>query len=188
MSIWRSIQLVSFRFVSFRFVSICFVSFRFVSFRFDMFRFVPFRFCFVSHFTGTLLCEINQWLTDHLFNDEHTKGSYCMGQNVRDRPRPCNKSYILNLLVSIQFHAICCIHATWVSNDLDPVIVTILHVKAVLTRIYRTVKVMRENVCCIGSKQWHRQLWIIMPPSKKEGHIALHMSVCRSVGRYVGLP
>ena len=78
MSIWRSIQFVSFRFdlfrfvllrfvsicfvsfrsVSFRFdlfrfVSICFVSFRFVSFRFDLFRFVPFRFCFVSHFTGT---------------------------------------------------------------------------------------------------------------------------------------
>ena len=63
MSIWRSIQYVSFRFdlfrfVLFRFVSICFVSFRSVSFRFDLFRFdlfrfVPFRFCFVSHFTGT---------------------------------------------------------------------------------------------------------------------------------------
>ena len=63
MSIWRSIQLVSFcfdlfRFVLFRFdlfrsVSICSVSFRFVSFRFDLFRFVPLRFYFVSHFTGT---------------------------------------------------------------------------------------------------------------------------------------
>ena len=75
MSIWRSIQLVSFRFdlfrfVSFRFVSfrfdlfrfvsICFVSFRSVSFRFDLFRFVPFRFCFVSHFTGTLECDVKQ--------------------------------------------------------------------------------------------------------------------------------
>ena len=51
MSIWRSIQLVSFRFdlfrfVLFRFVSICFVSFRSVSFRFDLFRFVSI--CFVS--------------------------------------------------------------------------------------------------------------------------------------------
>ena len=27
----------------------------------------------------------------------------------------------------------------------------------------------------------------IMPPSKKEGHIALHMSVGMSVGRYVGM-
>ena len=26
------------------------------------------------------------------------------------------------------------------------------------------------------------------PPSKKEGHIALHMSVSLSVGWYVGLP
>ena len=46
MSIWRSIQFVSFRFVLFRFVSICFVSFRSVSFRFDLFRFVSI--CFVS--------------------------------------------------------------------------------------------------------------------------------------------
>ena len=27
----------------------------------------------------------------------------------------------------------------------------------------------------------------IMPPLKKEGHIALHMSVCPSVGRSVGM-
>ena len=34
------------------------------------------------------------------------------------------KSYILNLLMSIQFHVIFfCIHVTWVSIDLDPVIV-----------------------------------------------------------------
>ena len=28
---------------------------------------------------------------------------------------------------------------------------------------------------------------MFMPPSKKEGHIALHMSVCRSVGLSVGM-
>ena len=55
-----SFRFVSFRFDLFRFVSICFVSFRFVSFRFDLFRFVPFRFCFVSHFTGTLNCDVKQ--------------------------------------------------------------------------------------------------------------------------------
>ena len=56
MSIWRSIQLVSFRFDLFRFVlfsfrfdlfrfvSICFVSFRSVSFRFGLFRFVSVSF------------------------------------------------------------------------------------------------------------------------------------------------
>ena len=40
---------------------------------------------------NSCLCEINEWLTNHLFNDNHTKGSYCTGENVRDRPRPCNK-------------------------------------------------------------------------------------------------
>ena len=30
--------------------------------------------------------------------------------------------------------------------------------------------------------------FIFMPPMKKEGHIALHISVGMSVGRYVGIP
>ena len=29
---------------------------------------------------------------------------------------------------------------------------------------------------------------LLCPPLKKEGHIALHMSVGMSVGRYVGIP
>ena len=49
MSIWRSIQLVSFRFDLFRFVSICFVSFRSVSFRFVSFRSVSFLFRFALY-------------------------------------------------------------------------------------------------------------------------------------------
>ena len=36
------------------------------------------------------LDEINQWLTDHLLSNDHTKGSYHKGQNVRDRSRLCN--------------------------------------------------------------------------------------------------
>ena len=41
------------------------------------------------------LNEINQSLTYmyHLFNHDHTKGSYHTDQNVQDRPRPCNKKY-----------------------------------------------------------------------------------------------
>ena len=34
----------------------------------------------------------------------------------------------------------------------------------------------------------YSDLLLLCPPLKKEGHIALHMSVGMSVGRYVGIP
>ena len=60
---------------------------------------------------------------------------------------------------------------------------------------------LQEAQECLNRTQEHKTQTadntIFMPPLKKEGHIALHMSVgmsvgryvvCRSVGRYVGIP
>ena len=45
-------------------------------------------------------------------------------------------------------------------------------------------KVRIEFICDLG---WLQQQAYLFPPLKKEGHIALHMSVGMSVGRLVGM-
>ena len=46
--------------------------------------------CELEIHRNNCLDEIDKWLINHLFNDDHTKGSYRTGQNVWDKPRPCN--------------------------------------------------------------------------------------------------
>ena len=49
---------------------------------------------------------------------------------------------------------------------------------------------MMGVLCTVCGAQVYFNFRIFMPPppSKKEGHIALHMLVGMSVGRYVGIP
>ena len=74
------------------------------------------------------------------------------------------------------------------------------HILFSLTKSKLKFEVYQNNLTTYTEQQKNTPLYIpilfetkiseniFMSPLKKEGHIALHMSVGRSVGEYVGLP